>query len=99
MPHVPAEPVCRSIDEPLGSRMIILGFYDSMPDWAAALICEGKLVAAAEEEAFRRVKHLAGEVKCFNSRQFERQPSACRQSLLHILRSASSRSCASSATR
>jgi carbamoyltransferase len=40
--------------------MIILGLNAFHGDSAAALIQDGKLVAAAEEERFRRVKHWAG---------------------------------------
>ena len=40
--------------------MVILGLNAFHADSAAALICDGKLVAAAEEERFRRVKHWAG---------------------------------------
>jgi carbamoyltransferase len=40
--------------------MIILGLNAFHGDSAAAVICNGKLVAAAEEERFRRVKHWAG---------------------------------------
>jgi carbamoyltransferase len=40
--------------------MIILGLNAFHGDSAAALVREGKLVAAAEEERFRRVKHWAG---------------------------------------
>jgi carbamoyltransferase len=40
--------------------MIILGLNAFHADSAAALVREGKLVAAAEEERFRRVKHWAG---------------------------------------
>jgi carbamoyltransferase len=40
--------------------MIILGLNAFHGDSAAALIRDGKLVAAAEEERFRRVKHWAG---------------------------------------
>src|SRR5215813_671682 len=40
--------------------MIILGLNAFHGDSAAALICNGKLIAAAEEERFRRVKHWAG---------------------------------------
>src|SRR6188472_3579410 len=40
--------------------MIILGLNAFHADSAAALIRDGKLVAAAEEERFRRVKHWAG---------------------------------------
>ena len=40
--------------------MIILGLNAFHGDSAAALVCDGKLVAAAEEERFRRVKHWAG---------------------------------------
>lgn len=40
--------------------MIILGINAHHADASAALIVDGKLVAAAEEERFRRVKHWAG---------------------------------------
>ena len=40
--------------------MIILGLNAFHADSAAALIRDGKLVAAAEEERFRRIKHWAG---------------------------------------
>src|SRR5262249_48697640 len=40
--------------------MIILGLNAFHGDSAAALLRDGKLVAAAEEERFRRVKHWAG---------------------------------------
>jgi carbamoyltransferase len=40
--------------------MIILGLNAFHADSAAALIRDGKLLAAAEEERFRRVKHWAG---------------------------------------
>ncbi|HEY7298523.1 MAG TPA: carbamoyltransferase C-terminal domain-containing protein [Xanthobacteraceae bacterium] len=40
--------------------MIILGINAFHGDSAAALIREGELVAAAEEERFRRIKHWAG---------------------------------------
>src|SRR5438105_8276915 len=40
--------------------MIILGVNAFHADSAAALIKDGVLVAAAEEERFRRVKHWAG---------------------------------------
>src|SRR2546429_4454454 len=40
--------------------MIILGLNAFHGDSAAALVCDGKLIAAAEEERFRRVKHWAG---------------------------------------
>ncbi|AMN43744.1 carbamoyltransferase family protein [Rhodoplanes sp. Z2-YC6860] len=40
--------------------MIILGLNAFHGDSAAALICDGRLIAAAEEERFRRVKHWAG---------------------------------------
>ena len=41
-------------------RMIILGLNAFHGDSAAALVRDGVLVAAAEEERFRRVKHWAG---------------------------------------
>ena len=40
--------------------MIILGLNAFHADSAAALVRDGMLVAAAEEERFRRVKHWAG---------------------------------------
>src|SRR6188768_587600 len=40
--------------------MIILGINAFHGDSAAALVRNGKLVAAAEEERFRRIKHWAG---------------------------------------
>src|SRR5215510_12329967 len=40
--------------------MIILGLNAFHGDSAAALVRNGELVAAAEEERFRRVKHWAG---------------------------------------
>jgi carbamoyltransferase len=40
--------------------MIILGVNAHHADASAAIIADGKLVAAAEEERFRRIKHWAG---------------------------------------
>src|SRR5687767_15451279 len=40
--------------------MIILGINAHHADAAAAIVVDGKLLAAAEEERFRRVKHWAG---------------------------------------
>src|SRR6516225_4529196 len=40
--------------------MIILGLNSFHGDSSAALVKDGALVAAAEEERFRRVKHWAG---------------------------------------
>src|SRR6267154_2490166 len=40
--------------------MIILGLNAFHGDAAAAIVRDGELVAAAEEERFRRVKHWAG---------------------------------------
>ena len=40
--------------------MIILGINAHHADAAACIVVDGKLVAAAEEERFRRVKHWAG---------------------------------------
>src|SRR5215469_830826 len=40
--------------------MIILGINAFHGDSSAALVKDGELVAAAEEERFRRVKHWAG---------------------------------------
>jgi len=42
------------------TTMVILGLNAYHGDSAAALIVDGELVAAAEEERFRRVKHWAG---------------------------------------
>ena len=44
----------------LDFRMIVLGLNCFHGDSSAALIHDGKLIAAAEEERFRRVKHWAG---------------------------------------
>ncbi|MEM9028967.1 MAG: carbamoyltransferase C-terminal domain-containing protein [Pseudomonadota bacterium] len=40
--------------------MIILGLNAYHGDSAACLLCDGQIVAAAEEERFRRIKHWAG---------------------------------------
>jgi carbamoyltransferase len=40
--------------------MIILGINAYHGDASAAIVCDGKLVAAAEEERFTRIKHCAG---------------------------------------
>ncbi len=40
--------------------MYILGINAFHADASAALICDGRLVAAAEEERFNRIKHCAG---------------------------------------
>ena len=40
--------------------MLILGLNAFHADAAACLVADGKLIAAAEEERFRRVKHWAG---------------------------------------
>ena len=40
--------------------MVILGLNAFHGDSSAAVLRDGKLVAAAEEERFRRVKHWAG---------------------------------------
>jgi carbamoyltransferase len=40
--------------------MIILGINAHHADASAAIIVDGKLIAAAEEERFRRIKHWAG---------------------------------------
>jgi carbamoyltransferase len=40
--------------------MIILGLNSFHADSSAALVQDGKLIAAAEEERFRRIKHWAG---------------------------------------
>src|SRR5436305_14990989 len=42
------------------SNLIILGINAHHADAAAAIVVDGKLIAAAEEERFRRVKHWAG---------------------------------------
>lgn len=39
---------------------IILGLNSFHADSSAAVVCDGKLIAAAEEERFRRIKHWAG---------------------------------------
>src|SRR5437867_2124191 len=48
------------IDRTISPHMIILGLNAFHGDSAAALVRDGELVAAAEEERFRRVKHWAG---------------------------------------
>lgn len=40
--------------------MVILGINSYHPDSSAAIVINGKLVAACEEERFRRIKHFAG---------------------------------------
>jgi carbamoyltransferase len=40
--------------------MIVLGLNAYHGDSAAALVRDGKLIAAAEEERFRRIKHWSG---------------------------------------
>ncbi len=40
--------------------MIIIGLNAFHADSSAALVRDGKLIAAAEEERFRRIKHWAG---------------------------------------
>ena len=40
--------------------MIILGINAYHADAAAAILVDGKLIAAAEEERFNRIKHSAG---------------------------------------
>lgn len=40
--------------------MVILGINAYHPDSSAALVVEGKLIAACEEERLRRIKHFAG---------------------------------------
>ena len=40
--------------------MLILGLNTYHPDSSACLVKEGKLIAAVEEERFRRIKHWAG---------------------------------------
>jgi carbamoyltransferase len=40
--------------------MLILGLNAYHADSAACLVRDGRIVAAAEEERFRRVKHWAG---------------------------------------
>ena len=40
--------------------MIVLGLNAFHADSSAALVRDGKLIAAAEEERFRRIKHWAG---------------------------------------
>ena len=40
--------------------MIVLGLNAYHGDSAAALVKDGRLIAAAEEERFRRIKHWSG---------------------------------------
>src|SRR2546425_11611708 len=44
----------------MNSSMHILGINVYHPDVSAVLICDGQLIAALEEERFRRFKHWAG---------------------------------------
>jgi carbamoyltransferase len=44
----------------MGRKTIVLGINAWHGDAAAALLVDGELVAAAEEERFRRIKHWAG---------------------------------------
>lgn len=54
-----ARPAAR--DRPMGTEgLIILGLNAFHGDAAAAIVRDGVLVAAAEEERFRRIKHWAG---------------------------------------
>src|SRR5262249_51608408 len=55
-----ARPVRRSRRPSQNPSMIILGLNVFHGDSAAALVRDGELIAAAEEERFRRVKHWAG---------------------------------------
>ena len=52
--------VSENFCEELGSRMVILGINAYHGDASAALVADGDLVAAAEEERFNRIKHAAG---------------------------------------
>ena len=54
------EPSPRTPAPEEGTRLIILGLNAFHADSAAALVRDGVLIAAAEEERFRRVKHWAG---------------------------------------
>ncbi len=40
--------------------MVILGLNAYHGDFSACIVIDGKLIAAVEEERFRRVKHWAG---------------------------------------
>ena len=40
--------------------MYILGINAYHADASAAIVCDGRLVAAVEEERFNRIKHCAG---------------------------------------
>src|SRR5918999_1718476 len=44
----------------MAASMIILGLNAFHADSSAALVRDGKLIAAAEEERFGRIKHWAG---------------------------------------
>lgn len=48
------------VPPPLRSAMIVLGINAYHGDSSAAIVRDGKLVAAVEEERFNRVKHWAG---------------------------------------
>src|SRR5215472_701790 len=63
--------------------MIILGLNAFHADSSAALLRDGKLIAAAEEERFRRIKHWAG----FPSHAIEfclREANICLSDVDHI---------------
>jgi carbamoyltransferase len=53
------------------ARMIILGINAHHADAAAAIVVDGKLVAAAEEERFRRIKHSAAIRYCLDEARVE----------------------------
>src|SRR5689334_15967792 len=54
------DPVESSDSRERHARMIILGINAHHADASACIVVDGKLVAAVEEERFRRIKHWAG---------------------------------------
>ncbi len=61
--------------------MIILGINAYHADSSAAIFVDGKLVAAIEEERFRRIKHWAG----FPKMAIEGQITEANAKSFHVL--------------
>jgi len=57
---------------------MILGLNAFHADSSAALLRDGKLIAAAEEECFRRIKHWAGFPSQAINTVVERRPQTGR---------------------
>ncbi len=54
--------VCPPVEQDRVNRMIILGLTRAAHDPSAALVIDGRIAAAAEEERFARVKHAPGRM-------------------------------------